>query len=425
MDGGDRRPRGLWSPAKALPTSVAFYVLVSLLASFAASSVAPTPLWVHYQQEWHFSAITVTTIYCIYVVPLLGALLTVGRLSDHVGRRPVVLSGVLFQCVAMVLFTTADSVSGLVVARVVQGFGMGTVLSALGAGFLDLDRRRGTIANGTAALAGIGVGGLVASVTVEFLPAPTKLVYLIFLVIFVAEAVGVVFMRESSPLAPGAFASLTPQIALPKSTRAAFFVTMPIVIAVWALLGFYASLGPELVQLLAGTSSAIFGGLAIFVLSVTGSLTVLFVGRVAPRALMVLGAVSLIVGVSVALVGIDVISAPLFFLGTPIAGIGFGAGYQGALRTVLPMADARDRAGILSLINVVVYLGLGLPVVIAGVRAVHGGGILGTAREYAVAVIILGSLALVGSLSTSAQGGEPEGESIMTDDAMARAGCAP
>jgi len=45
--------------------------------------------------------------------------------------------------------------------------------------------------------------------------------------------------------------------------------------------------------------------------------------------------------------------------------------------------------------------------VIAGVRAVHGGGILGTAREYAVAVIILGSLALVGSLSTSAKVANP------------------
>jgi hypothetical protein len=89
------------------------------------------------------------------------------------------------------------------------------------------------------------------------------------------------------------------------------------------------------------------------------------------------------------------------------------------------MADTRDRAGVLSLINVVVYVGLGLPVVIAGVRAVHGGGILDTAREYAVAVIILGSLALVGSLSTSAKGGEPAGEFVVTDDAMARAGCAP
>jgi hypothetical protein len=375
--------------------------------------------------EWSFTTITVTIIYCIYVVPLLGALLTVGRLSDHIGRRPVALAGILLQCIAMALFATAGSVSGLVAARVVQGFGMGTILSALGAGLLDLDRRKGTVANGTAALAGIGVGGLIASVIVEFLPDPTRLVYLIFLVIFLVEGIGVILMQETSPLAPGALASLRPQITLPKSTHTAFLVATPVVVAVWALLGFYASLGPQLVRSLIGTGTTAFGGLALFLLSIAASVTVLFVGGVAPRLIMFFGSVTLVVGVGVVLMSVNIISAPLFFVGSTIAGIGFGAGYQGALRTVLPMADPADRAGVLSLVNVVVYVGLGLPVVVAGVRAVHGGGILGTASEYAVAVMILGAVALVSSLGASTGIGEPNGESVQADDAMARAGCSP
>jgi hypothetical protein len=87
-----------------------------------------------------------------------------------------------------------------------------------------------------------------------------------------------------------------------------------------------------------------------------------------------------------------------FFLGTAVAGAGFGAGFQGAIRSVLSLTDAPERAGVLSVLYVIAYLAMGLPAVFAGVRVVHGGGILTTAREYGVAVIVLALLALGGAL---------------------------
>jgi MFS family permease len=74
--------------------------------------------------------------------------------------------------------------------------------------------------------------------------------------------------------------------------------------------------------------------------------------------------------------------------------VGFGGGFQGAIRTVLPVVPAHHRSGVLSLIYVVSYLALGLPAVIAGFLVVHGGGIPETAREYGVAVMVLAALAL-------------------------------
>jgi len=111
---------------------------------------------------------------------------------------------------------------------------------------------------------------------------------------------------------------------------------------------------------------------------------------------MLTACVALVAGVGITLVAVQLSSAAVFFAGTVVAGAGFGAGFQGVVRSVLPHAPTHQRSGVLSLIWVVSYLALGLPAVIAGVLVVHGGGIGDTAREYGSAVMLLAALALAG-----------------------------
>ena len=91
-------------------------------------------------------------------------------------------------------------------------------------------------------------------------------------------------------------------------------------------------------------------------------------------------------------------SAALFFAGSAIAGAGFGSGFQGGIRAVVPLAAAHQRAGLVSLLYVVSYLGLGVPAVLAGFGVVHGGGLIITTRYYGAAVITLAALTLPGLL---------------------------
>jgi MFS family permease len=103
-------------------------------------------------------------------------------------------------------------------------------------------------------------------------------------------------------------------------------------------------------------------------------------------------------GVAVVLFSLWVGSAALFFVGTAVAGIGFGAGFQGGIRLVAPLAHPDQRAGVLSVLFTVSYLGLGIPAVLAGLAVVHGGGLVTTSYEYGVAVIFLGLLATINLL---------------------------
>ena len=378
----------------------AVYLLASLIVALLAASAAPTPLYAIYQARWHFTPITTTVVFGVYAVAVLTSLLTLGKLSDHVGRRPVLLAAIAVHASSLLVFATATGVPALLTARVIQGLSTGAALGAIGAAMLDMDRERGTFANAVSPGMGTASGALVSALAVRYLPDPTHLIYLALLGVFALQAAGIALMRETVTRTPGALSSLKPEIRLPRALRAPVLAAAPVLFAVWALAGLYGALGPALVHTLTGSGSVVLGGLSLFVLAATAVVSIVLLRGAAARTVMLTGILALITGVAVTLVALSVKSPAVFFAGTAISGAGFGSGFQGGIRTVVPQAAAHERSGVVSLLYVVSYLGLGLPAVAAGFLVVHGGGLTDTARYYGAAVILLAALALPGLLNT-------------------------
>jgi MFS family permease len=375
----------------------AFALQVSILVSLLTASSAPTPLYSVYRSEWGFSPITITVVFGIYAIAVLAALLVVGKLSDYVGRRPVVIGALVIQLAALAVFLTASTVTDLVIARIVQGVSTGAAAGALGAALLDIDQQRGTIANAVFPVSGTAAGALLSGIFVQYLPAATHLVYLVILGVFVVQLVAVLFMPETSSPKPGALASLKPEIAVPSAVRRPMMVAVPALIAVWALAGFYGSLGPTLVRLLSGSASFVLGGLSLTVLAGAASISTYFVRAMAPQRLMILGSMALLIGVAATLWSVEAGSTVGFFIATAVAGTGFGGGFQGGLRMVVPLAAPHERAGVISSVYVVSYLALGAPAVGAGFLVDHVG-VLATARDYTLFIIGLATIALSAAL---------------------------
>jgi MFS family permease len=200
---------------RRLSPAAAFLLLASLTVSFLAGSSEPTPLYGVYMAEWGLTPLMITVVFGIYALAVLVALLVAGRLSDHLGRRPVLLTATLAQAATMVLFVTATGPTGLLVARVLQGLTTGAAVGAIGAAMIDLDKARGTVANAVAPPFGSATGGIVAGVLVQFAPFPTHLVYIVFGLVFVVQALRLVFMSDSTTPRGGVLASLKPQLRLP------------------------------------------------------------------------------------------------------------------------------------------------------------------------------------------------------------------
>jgi hypothetical protein len=134
--------------SRASLSNTATTIIAAIAAmTFSASGAAPTPLYQQYQENMALAPAMLTIIFAAYVLCLLSALLTTGSLSDHIGRRPVILWALAVNIVAMIMFATADSAAALIAARAVQGFATGVATTALGAAILDMDRSRGAVLN--------------------------------------------------------------------------------------------------------------------------------------------------------------------------------------------------------------------------------------------------------------------------------------
>ena len=383
---------------RRLSTTAAFYLQASITIAFLAGSSAPSPLYPTYQAAWGFSPLAIAVIFGVYAFAVLLSLLVVGRLSDHVGRRPVLLVAPVVQAVTMVVFATATGLTDLLVARVIQGLSAGAAVAAVGAGLLDIDRSRGTIANSIVAPLGTATGGLVAGLFVAYLPAPTHLVYLARGAVFILQCIGVYFMKETLAPRPGALASLKPQIRVPAHVRQAFILALPALVATWALAGFYAALAPALVRNVFGFGSSLHGGLVLFAMAGSAGLAVLVLRNHAAKTVAMYGAMALLIGMSITVTALTSLSATIFYFGAVVAGVGFGAGFQGAVRSVITHALPDERAGVLSVIFVVSYIAMGLPAIIAGLLIGSHGDLRFTTEEFAGVVILLAGLALLAAL---------------------------
>src|SRR3984957_111037 len=94
--------------SRQLSPGAAILLLASITVSFLAGSSAPTPLYPTYMGQWGLSPLTITIIFGIYAIAVLSALLVAGRLSDHVGRRPVLIVAALMQALSMGLLAVAN-----------------------------------------------------------------------------------------------------------------------------------------------------------------------------------------------------------------------------------------------------------------------------------------------------------------------------
>lgn len=384
-------------PSRRLSTTAAFWSVAVFLVLMLAASGVPSPLYRVYQEEFGFSSGVLTAVFGIYAFALLASLLVVGGLSDHVGRRPVLIAAFVLEAASMALFLFADGVGWLLAARVVQGLATGALTSALGAALLDLqhrDRPLGAFINSASPGLGLSIGAVGAGLLVQFVPSPTDWVFGVLTGVFLLAAVGTYLVPESSPRLPGALASLRPQVHVPPANRRAFIVTLPLLIACWAVGGLYLSLGPSLVADVFGIDNHLVGGLLILGMQGTGVVGSLAVRTSAPDRALLVGGLSFTVGMAGTVAAVQAGSLVLLFAAGVMTGFGFGAGFLGAVALITAGVAPGHRAGLLASIFVVGYLAFSVPAIAAGIAA-GSFGLTRTTEVYSVAVMVLALLAVV------------------------------
>lgn len=379
-EGGRRQRFGYWLAA-------------AIIALGLFSSGVPSPLYSVYRQLWGFSPLVLTLIYATYAFGVLASLLLLGRISDEVGRRPVLITALAALLVSSIIFMAAGSVSALFVARALQGLATGAALSAASAALLDFHHRRDAasvgLTNGVAGTAGMGLGVLASALLVALGPLPLVAPYALLMVLTLAALVGVVFMPE--PVPHRARLRLTPQRpSLPARTRRPFRLAALGVLSSWSIAGLFFSLGPQLATTLFHSSSKLLGGFCIFLLAISGASSQLVFRKVAPWRGAMLGSVALAAGMLLVTASAVSGSSPLYLAGTVIGGAGYGVAFSGGLRTLSAAIPQEHRAAIMSAFYIACYGSLSVPAIIAGAAVTP----LGLRPTFAIFGAVVALLAL-------------------------------
>ncbi len=185
---------------------VAFWLMTYAFAAIMFGTTVPSPLYPSYETRFGFAAPMVTIIYAVYACGVLAALLVVGRASDTLGRKWILLPGLGVAALSSAVFLLAGStpnggIALLIAARILSGISAGIFIGTATAALADLAAAgRGPRAALIAALTnlgGTGLGPLVAGVFARWVALPLQTVFILHLVLIAAAAAAVAVIPET------------------------------------------------------------------------------------------------------------------------------------------------------------------------------------------------------------------------------------
>lgn len=369
------------------------YTLVVLLMG----TNLPTPLYRGYERAFGFSPLVVTLIFAVYVGALIPSLLVAGPLSDSIGRRRVLLPAIGLATLGSLTFALANGTPWLFIARVFQGLALGAASGALTAALTELEpkgnRHRAALVSTVASVGGLGAGPLVAGLLAQYALAPRTLPFVVEIVLLVPAAIAMATMPETQPTSR--WRPRRPQI--PAVARDAFLTSGAASFLAFAVIGLFLSLVPSYVSKLSGSDNLVVGGGAVALMLACSSVSQVVAYGKRALPVQVTGLWLLAVGLVLLAVAGSASSLSLLLIATMIAGVGQGLAFLGGITEINRVAPPDRRADVLSSFYVIIYLGVGVPVIGVGFLATVTG-LLQSVQYFAGIVAVL-CLVVIGMLT--------------------------
>ncbi len=359
---------GRTSQSRMLPLAFAAGV-VSLTTAFAAVG-STIPLLNVYRAEDGFTNDGISLSVVAYAVGTIGTLLVLGRLSNHVGRRPAALASLGVLVLGCLALLSVHHIDMLIAGRLLMGLGAGLASSSLTAYIVDAAPARpvwlASVASSQTVMFGLAVGAVGSGVLVQFGPWPRDLVYLIAIGLLLLSTVLVAISPETSAPVPGAWRSLRPTVRLPAGARRMLAVAAAVLLPTWATGAFYQAAVPALVEDQLGSTSPVVLGLVFAAYMAPSALGAPLGGRFSPAGAQRIGMAAFLAGWAGLITAIGTGSLLLFVAATIVAGVGQGIAISAATRALLSGSALADRAPIFAVVYLLSYSGAAFPSLLSG-----------------------------------------------------------
>jgi MFS family permease len=387
-----------------------FWLVVATQVLVLAASNFPTPLFPIYAQRYHFGAATVTLLFSVYVAALIPAMLTLGRITDRVGRRPALVTGMAITAVSSVAFAAARNVGWLFAGEIVYGIAAGLVMSATTVTIRELHPKQhagsGALVAMVAVAAGLTLGPLVSGVLATVTPSSTVAPFVLDIVLAVALALALLRIPETRPAIAGDQIR-PPVLHVPASIRRTWAATTLASASGWMFMGWILGLSPSFlheqlgIQITQPIVAGLFAGAVVF----TNGLTQILLRRHHEQASMLRLGIALIpAGLAVFALSPHIGGVVAALIGGMIGGVGGGIVQPNTMATIQAIAPDHARGGVTSAYLSVSYLAMSVPVVVAGLAAsVIDLDLASVATWYLGATAVIATAAIAASLATARQ----------------------
>lgn len=341
----------------------------SLVAVFAASA-APVPVFNVYRAENGLTTADLSLSVVAYFAGTIIALLCLGRLAHHLGRRPVGLATLLTMIAGSLVLLDVTGLGALVAGRFLMGIGAGLASSALTSYIADSAPDRPAwvagVVTSQAPMLGLTIGSVISGALVQYVPGARVWVYVAMAALLALCLLLMLGCRETGEPTPGVWRSLRPRVSVPARARSLLPVALSVFTATWALGAFYQSFVPTIARDQLHSDNALVVSLlfaAYMAPSVAGAP---LVGRLLPATAQRLGMVVFVVGVTGILVALVTTSVVVMTTATIVASVGQGMGVSASMRALLLGSTAAERPSLMAAIYLACYTGAMVPSIIAG-----------------------------------------------------------
>ena len=356
-------------------TKIGFFAsTISFLMVFAASAT-PIPLYDIYRQEDGLTYNDLALTAVVYFVGAITALLIFGRISNHLGRKPVAFLIFALTAIATIILFDVDSATPLIIGRLLLGLACGLASSALtsyiadSASFLPHWVPSAVISNSP--MTGLTIGAIVSGSLVEFGPYPRVLCYIVVLAILAICTILIAISKETIEKTPGLINSFKAKFSLPQADKRLFPIAAVTFVSTWAMGAFYQAFGPSVAVDQLGTHSTLMIGILFSSYLLPSAIGGPLTAKLTPANAQRIGMVMFTVGVMGIITSLKFSSITMFLLCSALAGASQGAALTGSIRSLLADVKINERAGILSLIYAVSYTGAAVPSFISGQLSHH------------------------------------------------------
>lgn len=332
----------------------------------------PTPLYPLYEERFDFGTAFTTQLFAIYALGVIAALIIFGRLSDSLGRRPVLSLGVGFSIASAILFLIGSNVGLLLTGRILSGLAAGIFTSTATVTVLEnapagRERLAGSLAT-AANMGGLGLGILSSGLLARFAAGPLFTPFLVNALMLIIAGAALFLVRDRTRSgARGNRGAVRLQLpGIPASAKSMFLAASPGAITGFAICGLYSAIAPSFIgQTLHVTSPAVTGTVVFLLFGASASAQLVF-RSLSDRMLIIGGTVTMIVSMGALVLALMVGSLPVLIASSVLAGAGQGLVFMTGMRAITAVTAPEHRTEATTSYFVLAYVFMSVPAIGAG-----------------------------------------------------------